>query len=163
METSSVLLVCMLVTCSVWTVHGRSFEVSIDDLEQMEVEISVIPDKEISVKANEEISVQAGKLPGVCWACKWALNKVKKVVGANATVEKLTSKLNSVCNQIGLLKALCRKFVKTHLAELIEELTTTDDVRTICVNTGACKPKELLDLLNYPSHEDPHIKINEYA
>ena len=51
----------------------------------------------------------------------------------------MTTKLNSICNEIGLLKAKCHKFVKAHLGELIEELTTTDDVRTICVNTGACK------------------------
>lgn len=27
------------------------------------------------------------QLPGVCWVCKWALNKVKKVTGPNATAE----------------------------------------------------------------------------
>lgn len=47
-------------------------------------------------------------------------------------------KLLSVCDQIGLLKSLCRKFVKGHLGELIEELTTNDDVTTICVNSKAC-------------------------
>ncbi|XP_035850858.1 NK-lysin tandem duplicate 4 [Sander lucioperca] len=146
METSSVLLVCILITCSVWTVHGGSFEVNIDDQEQMEV----------------DISVKAGKLPGVCWACNWALKKVKKLAGRNATVEKLTSKLNSICNQIGLLKSLCHKFVKTHLPELIEELTTTDDVKTICVNTGACKSKELFDLYFYQKDEESSIAINEY-
>ncbi|XP_037602625.1 NK-lysin tandem duplicate 4 [Sebastes umbrosus] len=148
METSSVLLVCILVTCSVWTVYGRSFEISIDDQEQVEV----------------DISVNAGKLPGVCWACKWALNKVKKAVGNNATVEKLKSKLMSVCDQIGLLKSLCRKFVKAHLSELIEELTTTDDVKTICVNTGACKPKDMsdLDLVFYPSEEEPFVEIKKF-
>ncbi|KAM6917322.1 antimicrobial peptide NK-lysin [Lycodopsis pacificus] len=146
METSSVLLVCILVTCSVWTVHGRSFRVNIDDEKQVEV----------------EISANAGKLPGVCWACKWALKKVKKVIGPNATAENLTLKLKSICKEIGLLKPLCNKFVKTHLAELIEELTTTDDVRTICVNTGACKPKELLDLLFYPMDEESSNEINEY-
>ncbi|KAI9515848.1 hypothetical protein NQZ68_020376 [Dissostichus eleginoides] len=128
MDTSSILIVCILVTCSVWTIHGRSIEVNIDDQEPAEM----------------EISVEAGKLPGVCWACKWALNKVKKAVGRNATVEKLKSKLTAVCNEIGLLKSLCRKFVKSRLSDLIEELTTTDDVRTICVNTKACKSKELL-------------------
>ncbi|XP_054469638.1 antimicrobial peptide NK-lysin-like [Anoplopoma fimbria] len=147
MEKSSVLLVCILVTCSVWTVQGRSFEVNIDDQEPVEV----------------EISVNADKLPGVCWACKWALNKVKKAIGSNATAENLTSKLKSICDQIGLLKSLCRKFVKTHLTELIEELTTTDDVRTICVNTGACKPKELLDLFFNPRDKGPSVEINEYA
>ncbi|KAF3845372.1 hypothetical protein F7725_008535 [Dissostichus mawsoni] len=123
MDTSSILIVCILVTCSVWTIHGRSIEVNIDDQEPGEM----------------EISVEAGKLPGVCWACKWALNKVKKAVGRNATVEKLKSKLTAVCNEIGLLKSLCRKFIKSRLSDLIEELTTTDDVRTICVNTKACK------------------------
>ncbi|XP_076605126.1 antimicrobial peptide NK-lysin-like [Chaetodon auriga] len=146
METSSVVLVCILVTCSVWTVHGRNLKVSTDDQQQAEV----------------EISVEAGRLPGVCWACKWALNKVKKVMGPNATAESVTSKLKSVCNEIGLLKSLCRKFVKVHLGELIEELSTTDDVRTICVNTGACKPKEFLDLFFNQSDEYPQIEVNEY-
>ncbi|XP_049918789.1 uncharacterized protein LOC126401505 [Epinephelus moara] len=162
MEKSSFLLVCILVACSVWTVDGRRLKVTIDDQEQLDMEISVMADKEVSLKDGEEVSVKAGKLPGVCWACKWALNKVKKAIGPNATAEKLTTKLKSICDQIGLLKALCRKFVKTHLAELIEELTTTDDVRTICVNTGACKPKEL-DLLDYPHDEDSEIEVIEYV
>ncbi|XP_051246575.1 NK-lysin tandem duplicate 4 isoform X1 [Dicentrarchus labrax] len=145
METSSVLLVCILVTCSVWTVHGRNIKVKTDD------------------QVDVQISVEAGKLPGLCWACKWALKKVKKVMGPNATAENMTPKLLAVCDQIGLLKSLCRKFVKKHLGELIEELTTTDDVKTICVNTGACKPKEMLDLLFYSSDEDSQIEMNEYA
>ncbi|XP_041828204.1 NK-lysin tandem duplicate 4 [Melanotaenia boesemani] len=144
METPSVLLLCILVTCSVWAVQGRSVEVSIDDEERV------------------EISVEARALPGMCWGCKWALNRVKKIIGQNATAEKLKSKLNTVCNEIGLLKAACRKFVKTHLGELIEELTTTDDVRTICVNTGACKPKELMELLFYPNNEGSRNEIIEF-
>ncbi|XP_034419288.1 NK-lysin tandem duplicate 4 isoform X2 [Cyclopterus lumpus] len=132
METSSLLLVCILVTCSVWTVHGRSFEINIDDGKQAEV----------------ELSVNAIKLPGLCWACKWALNK------------NLTLKFMSICKQIGLLKPLCIKFVKTHLAELVEEFTTTDDVKTICVNTAACKPK-LLDPFFYPRDEELPIEMNE--
>uniref|UniRef100_A0A3Q3JSX1 Saposin B-type domain-containing protein n=1 Tax=Monopterus albus TaxID=43700 RepID=A0A3Q3JSX1_MONAL len=128
METSSVLLVCILVTCSVWTVHGRTFEVSIDDQKQVDV----------------EISVEAGKRPGLCWACKWALNKVKAVIGPNTTTE-----LKSICDQIGLLKSMCRKFVTKHLQELIEELTTTDDVRTICVNTRAWTIKSNEDYFLY--------------
>nr|UOF71357.1 NK-lysin [Siniperca chuatsi] len=139
METSSVLLVCILVTCSVWTVHGRSLEVNSDDQEDVEV----------------EISMGAGRLPRVCSACKWALRKVKKAIGPNPTAESLTTKLKSICNEIGLIKYLSHKFVKRHLAELIEELSTTDDVTTICVNTRACKPKELSDLLFYPSDTDP--------
>ncbi|KAM8916058.1 NK-lysin tandem duplicate 4 [Spinachia spinachia] len=147
MGTSSVLLVCILATCSVWTVRCRGFQVNIDDQKQVELEISVIQ----------------GKLPGVCWACKWALNKVKKIIGRNATAENLTTKLKGVCKKIGLLKSLCNSFVKTHLAELIEELTTTDDVRTICVNTGACKPKEWVDILFHQRDEESSREMNEYS
>ncbi|XP_072221455.1 antimicrobial peptide NK-lysin [Leuresthes tenuis] len=141
MERSSVLLLCILVTCSVWAVQGRSVEISIDD------------DKEM------EISVEARKRPGICWACKWALNKVKKMAGKNATVEKLKSTLLRVCNEIGHMKSTCNKFVKRYLPVLIEELTTTDDVRTICVNVKACKPKDLNDLLFYPNEEGSSIDM----
>nr|ARS25035.1 NK-lysin [Lateolabrax japonicus] len=149
METSSVLLVCLLVTCSVWTVHGRSLEVKIDEIDDVE-------------QLEAEISVEAGRLPGICWGCKWALNKLKKSIGPNATAEKLTSKLKSVCNEMGLLKSLCHKFVTKHLGKLVEELTTTDDVRTICVNTGACKPKEWEDMVFYQINEEPKIEMTEY-
>ncbi|XP_074548610.1 antimicrobial peptide NK-lysin-like [Halichoeres trimaculatus] len=141
MEASSVLLVCILVTCSVWTVNSENLKVAINDEEPVEVDI---------------------KLPGVCWACKWALNKVKKAIGPNATAETVKSKLLTCCDEIGIIKPLCRKFVKKHLGELIEELTTTDNVRTICVNTGACKPKELLNLHIYQTEEDSPAELEEY-
>ncbi|XP_068607997.1 NK-lysin tandem duplicate 4 [Brachionichthys hirsutus] len=143
METSSVLLVCILVTCSVWTVQGRTLTVDIGDQDHVET------------------SVEAGMLPGVCWACKWAINKVKKSIGANGTAATISSKLKSVCDQIGFLKSMCRKFVSGHLAELIEEISTTDDVRTICVNVRACKEKEFLNMLFYNGKET-HIEINKY-
>ncbi|XP_034051534.1 NK-lysin tandem duplicate 4 [Thalassophryne amazonica] len=138
METSPVLLVWILITCSVWMVQSMRLEVDIDD------------------HVDTEISVEASKLPGLCWACKWSLNKVKKLAGPNATAEVLKSKLLSICNQIGLLQPLCRSFVKKNLGELIEELTTTDDVRTICVNTKACMPKEMLQP---PHYEDAQIHL----
>ncbi|XP_006798625.2 antimicrobial peptide NK-lysin-like [Neolamprologus brichardi] len=140
METSSLLFLCLVATFSVRAVHGRTLEVSIDDEEDVEVSMG---------------------LPGKCWACKWIVNKVKKLAGPNPTAESLKSKLLSVCDGIGLLKSLCRKFVKVHLGELIEELTTTDDVRTICVNMGACKSKEL-ELLFYAENGAPLIDVKEH-
>ncbi|XP_039993533.1 NK-lysin tandem duplicate 4 isoform X2 [Xiphias gladius] len=130
MEMSSVLLVCILVTCSVWTVHGRCVEINTDD----------------QLEGDVDLSVDARKFPGLCWACKWALNKVKRVIGPNTTSESVKAKLQVICNEIGLLKDLCRKFVSKHLGELIEEVTTTDDVRTICVNTRACNISDVLSL-----------------
>uniref|UniRef100_A0A3B5L565 Saposin B-type domain-containing protein n=1 Tax=Xiphophorus couchianus TaxID=32473 RepID=A0A3B5L565_9TELE len=123
---------------TVWMVQGRSLKIRIDDVELGE------PD----------VDVQG--LPGMCWGCKWALNKLKK-----KTWIKLHSKLRSVCDGIGLLKSQCRKFVDANLAVLIEELTTTDDVRTICVNVGVCKPKDL-EIIFYPNkQESRRIKISE--
>ncbi|KAM3594433.1 uncharacterized protein V6R79_007707 [Siganus canaliculatus] len=149
MTTSSVLIVCLLVTCSVWTVQAKSLKVQMDDQEQVDVDMS--------------ISVEAGRLPGMCWACKWALNKVKKVIGQNATAEKVSSKLSSVCKEIGFLKGKCMKFVKQHLGVLVEELSTTDDVRTICVNVKACSRKESMDQFFYQSNEDSQVEFHEYV
>nr|WMX21241.1 NK-lysin [Nibea albiflora] len=146
MNTSSVLLVCVLVACSVWTVPGRNLKVYTDDQEQAEMSM-----------VDHEVP---SKIPGLCWACKWSLNKVKRVIGPNTTAERVTSRLKAICNEIGLLKEKCTKFVNGHLGELVEELTTTDDVRTICVNLKACKPKEWLDL-DFESDEDPQIEITK--
>ncbi|XP_028995562.2 antimicrobial peptide NK-lysin [Betta splendens] len=131
MDSPSLLLACLLLlTCSVWTGQGRRLEVNADQ-EQWDV----------------EASVEASELPGVCWACKWVVNKVRKATGPNATAEVIEATLSTVCDKIGLLKSLCRKFVKSHLSVLIEEITTSDDAATACVNVGACKSKELMDLL----------------
>uniref|UniRef100_A0A3B5L6B9 Saposin B-type domain-containing protein n=1 Tax=Xiphophorus couchianus TaxID=32473 RepID=A0A3B5L6B9_9TELE len=135
---------------TVWMVQGRSLKIRIDDVELGE------PD----------VDVQG--LPGMCWGCKWALNKLKKKTwiklhcgGKNAWREKKTHLFVSVCDGIGLLKSQCRKFVDANLAVLIEELTTTDDVRTICVNVGVCKPKDL-EIIFYPNkQESRRIKISE--
>ncbi|XP_051246585.1 NK-lysin tandem duplicate 4 isoform X3 [Dicentrarchus labrax] len=141
METSSVLLVCILVTCSVWTVHGRNVKVKTDD------------------QVDVQISVEADRGPGLCKACKEALKKVKKDMGPNDTKENMHKKLLAACNQItSLQKTDCRKYVEKHLEELIKELNTPDDVETICHKTGACTAKEMLDLL-----EDSQIEMNEYA
>ncbi|XP_005801335.2 antimicrobial peptide NK-lysin-like [Xiphophorus maculatus] len=142
MENRSFLL-CIVLACSIWMVQGRSLKIRIDDDELGE------PD----------VDVQG--LPGMCWGCKWALNKLKKKLGSNSTAEAIKAKLRSVCDGIGLLKSQCRKFVDANLAVLIEELTTTDDVRTICVNVGVCKQKDL-EMIFYPNkQESRRIKISE--
>ncbi|XP_054909433.1 NK-lysin tandem duplicate 4 [Poeciliopsis prolifica] len=145
MENRSLLLLCIAVACSIWMVQGRSLKVRIDD-----------DDDELG-----EPDVDVQRLPGMCWGCKWALNKLKKQLGSNSTVEAIKAKLRSVCDGIGILKSQCRKFMNAHLGVLIEELTTTDDVRTICVNVGACKPKDL-EMIFYPNKQElRRIEISE--
>ncbi|XP_029350015.1 antimicrobial peptide NK-lysin [Echeneis naucrates] len=131
------VLFAFLVTCSVWAVYGRSLEIKIDDQEEVEM----------------EISKEARKLPGLCWACQWALNKVKKTLKRNNTEDYVKKKLTAVCSQMGLLKSLCERFVRKNLEVLIEELTTTDDVKTICVNAKACRKMNLQQIIFYNSNE----------
>ncbi|XP_030644237.1 antimicrobial peptide NK-lysin-like [Chanos chanos] len=95
-----------------------------------------------SICVNLEVMPEA-QLPGLCWACKWILNKVKKQISNGTDQETIKNKLISVCDQIGFLKSKCKSFVKKYLNTLIEELSTTDDPRTICVNLKACKPKTM--------------------
>ncbi|XP_016395172.1 antimicrobial peptide NK-lysin-like [Sinocyclocheilus rhinocerous] len=83
--------------------------------------------------------IQTEQLPGMCWACKWAMKKVKKQISNGATPDDIKKKLGMVCDEIGFLKSLCRKFVNKYTDTLVEELSTTDDARTICVNITVCK------------------------
>uniref|UniRef100_A0A9J7Z5N0 Saposin B-type domain-containing protein n=2 Tax=Cyprinus carpio TaxID=7962 RepID=A0A9J7Z5N0_CYPCA len=83
--------------------------------------------------------IQTEQLPGLCWACKWAMGKLKKQISNGTTADEIKNKLGTTCDQIGFLKSLCRKFVNKYMGTLIEELSTTDDARTICVNIGICK------------------------
>ncbi|XP_024001423.1 antimicrobial peptide NK-lysin-like isoform X2 [Salvelinus sp. IW2-2015] len=130
MKTSLVLLALSLLACSVWKIHGHRQEVDPDDQEVVE----------------KQLEKRMQQLKGTCWVCKWALNKVKKSISASSSQEELKQKLLSVCDNVGFLKSMCKGLVKKHLWVLIEELNTSDDVRTICVNIKACKPKEVLDL-----------------
>uniref|UniRef100_A0A4W5LTM3 Saposin B-type domain-containing protein n=1 Tax=Hucho hucho TaxID=62062 RepID=A0A4W5LTM3_9TELE len=131
MKTSLVLLALSLLACSVWESHGQCQEVDLVDQEVVEAQLG---------KRLEQ------QLKGTCWVCKWALNKVKKSISTSSSPEDLKQKLLSVCDNVGFLKSMCKGLVKKHLWVLIEELSTSDDVRTICVNIKACKPKEDLDL-----------------
>ncbi|KAK7152644.1 hypothetical protein R3I93_010762 [Phoxinus phoxinus] len=83
--------------------------------------------------------VQTQQLPGMCWACKWAMKKLKRQISNGATPDEIKKKLSMVCDEIGFLKSLCRKFVNKYTDTLIEELSTTDDAGTICANISVCK------------------------
>ncbi|RVE57311.1 hypothetical protein OJAV_G00214920 [Oryzias javanicus] len=131
METSSVLLLAVLVM-SVWTI-SETGRVTVNDEDQLEA--------------------SAEAFPGMCWGCKWMLNKVKAALGNTTKVEKIKPVLLRGCDEIGFLKKKCKQFLLKHLGVLIEELTTTDDVKTICVNVKVCSSKGLLDLTPIPKEE----------
>lgn len=57
--------------------------------------------------------------------------------------DDIKKKLSMVCDEIGFLKSKCKDFVNTNLSTLIEELSTTDNAETICVNINICKKKVL--------------------
>uniref|UniRef100_A0A673M5Y4 Saposin B-type domain-containing protein n=1 Tax=Sinocyclocheilus rhinocerous TaxID=307959 RepID=A0A673M5Y4_9TELE len=82
--------------------------------------------------------IQAEQLPGLCWACKWAMGKLRSEITNGSTKDDIKRMLGMVCDEIGFLKYLCRMFVNKYMGTLIEELSTTDNARTICVNIGVC-------------------------
>uniref|UniRef100_A0A8C1UGS1 Saposin B-type domain-containing protein n=1 Tax=Cyprinus carpio TaxID=7962 RepID=A0A8C1UGS1_CYPCA len=88
----------------------------------------------------EEGSVEmpSEQLPGLCWACKWAMGKLKSEINKGSTKDDIKNMLGTVCDGIGFLKYLCRMLVNKYMGTLIEELSTTDDARTICVHVGIC-------------------------
>ncbi|XP_072545524.1 antimicrobial peptide NK-lysin-like isoform X2 [Salminus brasiliensis] len=91
----------------------------------------------------EEQKMNERKLPGPCWACKWAMNKLKTHLGQNEKAEAIKKKLLKVCDGIGLLKNICQKIIHKFIDTLTEELSTSDDPKTICINIGICKAKPL--------------------
>uniref|UniRef100_A0A3Q2EHM7 Saposin B-type domain-containing protein n=1 Tax=Cyprinodon variegatus TaxID=28743 RepID=A0A3Q2EHM7_CYPVA len=78
-------------------------------------------------------------LSALCWACKLVMKKLKRILGPNATEERITTKLKVICNELGLLKSRCHRFVEKHLRVLVKELTTKDDVKTVCIKIRACR------------------------
>ncbi|KAL0169721.1 hypothetical protein M9458_034317, partial [Cirrhinus mrigala] len=48
--------------------------------------------------------------------------------------DDIKNMLEMICDE-----SLCRRFVNQYRDTLVEELSTTDDARTICVNIGVCK------------------------
>ncbi|ROJ78832.1 hypothetical protein DPX16_15357 [Anabarilius grahami] len=83
--------------------------------------------------------IQTEQLRGLCWVCKWAVEKVKKQISNGATPDNIKKKLLMDCKETGFLKSQCRKFVNKYTDTLVKELSTTDDARTICVNISVCK------------------------
>nr|QID88807.1 NK-lysin [Hemibarbus labeo] len=118
----SIILVTLLIS-SVWALH-------------QEMHIQESNGNEIEESSGD---IQKEQLPGMCWACKWAMKKVKKQISNGATPDDIKKKLSMVCDEIGFLKSLCRKFVNTYADTLIEEISTTDNASTICANIGVCK------------------------
>nr|WEF74172.1 NK-lysin [Thamnaconus modestus] len=131
MKSSTLLLCALVALCVAGKLQAKSVNVNTDD-----------DDDDDDDEEDLDLTGETAKLPGLCWLCKWGPNKVKKQLGKNGTAALITDKLNKMCAQAGLLKSMCQKFVKSHISVLVEELTTSDNVRTICGNIKACKKKE---------------------
>ncbi|XP_072555482.1 antimicrobial peptide NK-lysin-like [Paramormyrops kingsleyae] len=79
------------------------------------------------------------QLPGLCWACKWIVQKARKLIGDNKTPENAKDVLNQMCDKIGFLRGLCKRFLSKVSDMLVEELSTTDSPQQACINLNACK------------------------
>ncbi|KAL4624197.1 non-pathogenic pore-forming peptide-like [Arapaima gigas] len=87
------------------------------------------------------------QLPGICWACKWIVNKVKESLPRDnsASQSEIRQKLLSVCDLIGFLRFLCKPFVRRSIDVLVEELSTTDTAETVCSHVRACSFKSTVE------------------
>ncbi|XP_065110012.1 antimicrobial peptide NK-lysin-like isoform X3 [Paramisgurnus dabryanus] len=93
-------------------------------------------------ESSDEVIVKMNQgLPGVCWVCKWAMKKVKKKISNGTTADDIKNKLTRVCDWIGFLKIMCKSLVNKYVGTLVEELSTSDNPATICINIGVCKKK----------------------
>uniref|UniRef100_A0AAR2LDB9 Saposin B-type domain-containing protein n=1 Tax=Pygocentrus nattereri TaxID=42514 RepID=A0AAR2LDB9_PYGNA len=117
-------------------------------LEYLKVESDEEPLHEsLAADQAEDLPMPGAAFPGVCWACKWAMGKLKQSLRSDATVGMIKEKLRDVCNGIGFLKYICKGIVNRYLDVLTEELSTTDSPRTICANIGVCSSKTLLEFI----------------
>nr|XP_055028869.1 uncharacterized protein LOC129417986 isoform X1 [Misgurnus anguillicaudatus] len=105
---------------------------------QREIHNSSFTEKEIEEISAEFLAKTSHGFPGMCWACKWAMGKIKKHISVTTNKEAIKAMLGNVCNEIGFLKFLCRGLVSRYMGTLIEELSTTDNPATICSHIGVC-------------------------
>ncbi|KAA0710864.1 hypothetical protein E1301_Tti003028 [Triplophysa tibetana] len=94
---------------------------------------------EIEESSGEMMAKASQGLPGKCWACKWIMKKLKRRISTGATQDEIKKKLLSVCDEIGFLKSICKGLVSQYVGTLVEEISTTDNPATICINVGVCK------------------------
>ncbi|KAG7328345.1 hypothetical protein KOW79_008289 [Hemibagrus wyckioides] len=132
------LLIASLLISSVCAVHLEYLK--IDYAEETLDESSDFVDQ------DEDLLKSEAHLPGACWACKWAMKKVKSQIGNSANVDTIKEKVMKVCDSIGFLRGVCRKFITKYLDTLTEELSTTDDPKTICQNIGICKSMVMMEM-----------------
>ncbi|KAG7465958.1 hypothetical protein MATL_G00159650 [Megalops atlanticus] len=128
------ILICALLASTTVVYCWEHHEMFIED------EDNEGTDNELEVQSGAEARAQ---LPGVCWACKWIVKRMKKsfAITKGTTPEEVKNKLLGMCDRIGFLKSLCRRFLGKVADKLAEELSTTDDVATICANVHACKKR----------------------
>ncbi|XP_072546493.1 antimicrobial peptide NK-lysin-like [Salminus brasiliensis] len=113
--------------------------------------LKIDPDEEhvksLDVTESEDLQMPGAELPGLCWACKWAMDKLKRSLGSDAGTEAIKTGLHQVCDGIGFLRFLCKNMINQFFDVLVEELSTTDNAETICSNIGLCSWKTLLEFI----------------
>ncbi|KAI7804961.1 hypothetical protein IRJ41_024337 [Triplophysa rosa] len=117
-----------LVTCLICSARALPLEAYEDNSTENELDDNIT---EIMAKTGH-------KLPGACWACKWAMGKLRQQISVGTSQGAIKTMLREVCDGIGFLQFVCKNLVANYLGTLIEELSTTDDAPTICRHIGIC-------------------------
>ncbi|XP_066541774.1 uncharacterized protein [Hoplias malabaricus] len=106
------LLISLLLISAACAMHLEYLKVNSDQ---------ELPDEILALAQDEELSMPEAELPGKCWACKWAMRKLKRTLGNRAS--------------------------QPYTETLIEELSTSDDPATICRNVGFCTSRRLQEFI----------------
>uniref|UniRef100_A0A8B9RAX2 Prosaposin-like n=1 Tax=Astyanax mexicanus TaxID=7994 RepID=A0A8B9RAX2_ASTMX len=102
----------------------------------MHLELLRVDDDEEHLNESLDLLEPEVEFPGMCWACKWAMGRLKRSLGTNTSKEAVKAMLGTVCDGIGFLKFLCNRMVKKYFDVLVEELSTVDNPSIICSHIG---------------------------
>ncbi|XP_058255679.1 antimicrobial peptide NK-lysin-like isoform X1 [Hemibagrus wyckioides] len=124
-------------------------------LEYLKVHSEELADGTLQVSAtspdsfdqDEDFPASEEQIPGACALCKLVVKKVKKHLGDHENANKIKQKLMRGCNMLPAGKDLCKRLVDKHINILVEELSTDDDPKTVCVKAGICKSPSMLNLI----------------
>ncbi|XP_073668444.1 antimicrobial peptide NK-lysin-like [Paramisgurnus dabryanus] len=105
---------------------------------QREMDNDVLTEKELEEIYAEFLSKTGHQFPGKCWACKWAIGKIKRHISVTTNQRAIKNMLGHICDEIGFLKYLCRNLVSTYMGKLIELLSTNANPAQICSYIKVC-------------------------
>ncbi|KAK1793381.1 hypothetical protein P4O66_011759 [Electrophorus voltai] len=130
------IFIALILMSSAWAMHLEYLKADFAD-DDLHENLDILVSSRGSLDQTDLLTPEV-KLPGACWACKWIIKTLKRQLGTETNMGAIKMALNTVCDQIGFLKFLCKPLVSKYMDVLTEELSTTDNPAIACANIGIC-------------------------